>query len=145
MERAFQLAKIAGSKGEVPVGAVIVFEDKIIGEGYNTKESTQVVSRHAEMLAIEQACQKLGSWRLNNCQLYVTLEPCLMCAGAIYQSRIEKVIVGAKDPKAGATGSLYEVHNDKRLNHNFIVEEHPLKDDCSALLKEFFKKRRTKA
>ena len=144
MERALELAKIAGSKGEVPVGAVIVFEGQIIGEGFNTKESTQVVSHHAEMIAIERACNHLGSWRLNDCQLFVTLEPCLMCAGASYQARIERVIIGAKDPKAGAMGSLYEIHSDQRLNHNFQVEEHKLGSECSQLLKDFFRKRRAK-
>ena len=144
MEKALELAKQAGREGEVPVGAVVVYKDKIIGQGYNTKESTQLVSRHAEMIAIEQACQLLGSWRLNDCHLFVTLEPCLMCAGAIYQARFKEVTIGAKDPKAGALGSLYEIHKDQRLNHNFPVNQHKLAEDCALLLKEFFRKRRVK-
>lgn len=144
MEKAIQLAHQASKQGEVPVGAVVVYDSKIIGQGYNTKESSQLVSSHAEMIAIEQACKYLGSWRLNNCHLFVTLEPCLMCAGAIYQARFKEVTIGAKDPKAGALGSLYEVHKDQRLNHNFPVNQHELAEDCAQLLKDFFRKRRIK-
>lgn len=144
MQRALELAKFGSARGEVPVGAVVVYKGNIIGEGCNDKESSQVVSRHAEMIAIEHACRYLGSWRLKDCQLYVSLEPCLMCAGAIYQARLEKVVFGAKDPKAGAMGSLYEVHKDQRLNHNLIVEQHELGEECAQLLKEFFRRRRLK-
>ncbi len=142
MQQAIALAQKAGNLGEVPVGAVLVQGDRVVGVGYNQREMTTSVTRHAEMIAIEEACHALKSWRLLNCTLYVTLEPCLMCAGALYQARIEKVVYGCKDPKFGALGSLYEIHNDQRLNHRFSVSPGHMEQECATLLKDFFRVRR---
>lgn len=142
MRQALNLALSASTIDEVPVGALIVKDGLIIGEGYNQRETKRSVLSHAELEAIHQANQKLDSWRLTGCTLYVTLEPCLMCAGAIYQSRIDRVIFGAFDPKAGATGSLYEIQKDTRLNHRFEVIGGILADECSQILKDFFRKKR---
>jgi tRNA(adenine34) deaminase len=142
MQQALSLAKHAGSLGEVPVGALVVQGERVIGVGYNQRELTHTVTRHAEMMAIEQACRALHSWRLVKCTLYVTLEPCLMCAGAIYQARIEQVVYGCRDPKFGAVGSLYEIHRDLRLNHRFGVTEGILQEESAQLLRDFFKERR---
>ena len=142
MQSALILARQAQRLREVPIGAIVVYNNQIIGRGFNRRESECVSLRHAEMIAIEEACQTLGSWRLLNCELIVTLEPCIMCAGAIYQSRIRRVVFGAVDPKAGAVGSLYEIHNDSRLNHRFVVKPGVLADECSALLRNFFSARR---
>ena len=143
MNYALGLAKKAEEADEVPVGAVILLNQKIIATGYNQKHATNQVSKHAEMIAIEEACRKLGNWRLKECQLVVTLEPCLMCSGALSQARIKKVTYGTKDPKAGALGSLYHVHSDKRLNHQFEIEVNILQEQCSNILKDFFKKKRS--
>lgn len=143
MQRALELARAAGARGEVPVGAVVVKDGKIVGEGANAREQANDALRHAEMDAIGAACKALGSWRLTGCTLYVTLEPCLMCAGAIWQARLDKVVYGASDPKAGAMGSLYKVHEDARLNHRLPVETGVLADECGRILKDFFKARRS--
>ena len=142
MRRALELAEVAKSLDEVPVGALIVREGKIIAEAYNLREKTQLATQHAELLVIESACQLLRSWRLLNCELYVTLEPCLMCAGALYQARISRVIYGCKDPKGGALGSLYSIHEDTRLNHNFAVTSEVLEIECSEILKTYFRMKR---
>jgi tRNA(adenine34) deaminase len=142
MRRALGLAQSASGLDEVPVGAVIVKDGIVIGEGYNLRETKRSVLSHAELEAIHQANQKLNSWRLTGCTLYVTLEPCLMCAGAIYQSRIDRVVFGAPDPKAGATGSLYDIQSDARLNHRFTVTGGILADECGQVLKDFFRKKR---
>lgn len=142
MNLALEMAKIAEEYGEVPVGAVIVKENKLIASGFNLRERAQDPTKHAEIMAIQNACKALSSWRLNDCNLYVTLEPCLMCAGAIYQARIGKVFIGTKDPKAGAMGSLYSIHSDNRLNHSFEVESGLLEQQCQAILKTFFQKLR---
>ncbi len=142
MKRALTLAQSAASLGEVPVGAVIVKEGKIIGEGYNLRETSQCALEHAEIIAIREASNTLSTWRLLGCSLYVTLEPCLMCAGAIYQARLDHVIFGALDPKAGAMGSLYSIHEDQRLNHRLPVIQGILADESSTTLKEFFRKLR---
>jgi len=142
MELALSLAKSAASMGEVPVGAIIVKDNELISTGINLKEKNQLVTGHAEILAINRASKNLCSWRLTNCHLYVTLEPCIMCAGAIYQSRIAKVIYGAKDPKGGAFGSLYSLQNDNRLNHIVEVSQGILENRCSEELKSFFRARR---
>ena len=144
MMKALMLATAAANEDEVPVGAIIVKEDKIIAEAYNKKEQTKLITSHAEILALEEACKKLKSWRLKGCTLFVTLEPCLMCAGAIYQTRIDRVVFGCRDPKGGALGSLYSIHGDTRLNHNFSVTEGILKTQCSEVLKMFFKSKRKK-
>lgn len=142
MQIALSLAQNAASIGEVPVGAVIVSKGKLLSTGFNLKETIKKPTAHAELLAIEEACQIQGSWRLSDCSLYVSLEPCLMCAGAIYQSRIGKVCFGAFDPKGGALGSLYELHLDKRLNHRYQAFGGLLAEESSALLSSFFAKRR---
>ena len=142
MQRALELARAAATCGEVPVGAVVVKDGQIVGEGANAREQANDALRHAEMDAIGAACKTLGTWRLTGCTLYVTLEPCLMCAGAIWQARLGKVVYGAADPKAGAMGSLYKIHEDVRLNHRLPVETGVLADECSQILKDFFKAKR---
>jgi tRNA(adenine34) deaminase len=142
MHEALTLAKEAAQHGEVPVGAIIVRENRLIASGRNTREQRQEAVSHAETDAISMACRALSSWRLTGCTLYVTLEPCIMCAGAIYQARLERVVFGAMDPKAGAMGSLYRIHEDTRLNHRLPVEGGILADESSAVLKEFFRARR---
>lgn len=142
MAEAILEAKKAYGKLEVPVGCVIVHHGTIVGRGHNHKESQQMSTAHAEIIAIEQACQTLGTWRLEECQLYVTLEPCVMCAGAIYQSRITTVYFGAFDPKGGAYGSVFDLNEQKGLNHYPEVSGGHLEDECAALLTSFFKARR---
>jgi tRNA(adenine34) deaminase len=142
MRAALQEAAKAFRKKEVPVGAVVVYEDKIIGRGHNQTESLRDATAHAEILAIGAASNYLNSWRLSDAVLYVTLEPCPMCAGAMVLSRIKKLVFGAYDPKSGACGSLYNIIQDKRLNHQVEVVPEVLKEECSALLQTFFKERR---
>ena len=142
MRVALQEAAKAFRKKEVPVGAVVVYEDKIIGRGHNQTESLRDATAHAEILAIGAAANYLNSWRLSDTVLYVTLEPCPMCAGAMVLSRIKKLVFGAYDPKTGACGSLYNIIQDKRLNHQVEVVPEVLKEECSALLQAFFKERR---
>lgn len=143
MRQALSLAQTASDLDEVPVGALIVKDGQLIAEGYNLREKKLSVLSHAELEAIHIANQQLSSWRLNGCTLYVTLEPCLMCAGAIYQSRIDRVVFGAPDPKAGATGSLFDIQNDLRLNHQFQVSGGVLEPECGQILRDFFKKKRS--
>lgn len=142
MKRAIELAQLAGDAGDVPVGALIVRNGEVLAEAFNEKESLKVPSCHAEILAIERAALKLDRWRLIDCDLYVTLEPCLMCAGAIVQARLRSVTYGAKDPKGGAVESLYQVLSDGRLNHRPLVQSGVLETECSDLLKNFFAERR---
>ncbi len=142
MEKALGLARQAQKQGEVPVGAVLVKNQSIVATGWNQKEQKQKASAHAEMIAIEKACEKLFTWRLCDCELYVTLEPCLMCAGAILSARIKRVIYACKDPKAGAVTSLYQVLQDKRLHHFVEISEGILAEQSSALLTEFFRQKR---
>ncbi len=142
MQRALALAEHAASLGEVPVGAVVVHKGRIIAEGFNQRETSKCVTRHAELIALEEACRILGQWRLVACSLYVTLEPCLMCSGALYQARIAQVYYGCKDPKFGALGSLYTINSDPRLNHRFEVFPGYLEEESSQILKAFFKQRR---
>lgn len=141
---AIQEAKNALALDEVPIGAVIVYEDEVIATGYNTRETTQTTLSHAELIAIQQANEKIGSWRLEDCTLYVTLEPCPMCAGAIVQSRIKRVVYGAADFKAGCAGTLMNLLTETRFNHQVEVTAAVLEDECSALLTDFFKKIRQK-
>ena len=139
MEEALGLAKEAYSDGEVPVGAVVVWEDgRIVGKGRNRREKGKCALCHAEMEAIEQACKTLGGWRLHKATLYVTMEPCPMCAGAIFNARIPKVVYGASDPKAGAYGSVFDL-NSLPLNHKTAVEKGLLREESAALLSAFFK------
>ena len=138
MRAAIEEAKLAEDEGEVPVGAVIVHEDEIIGRGRNQRELSQDPTQHAEMIAIRQAARALGSWRLIDTTLYVTLEPCPMCAGALVNARVPRVVWGCNDPKAGATETLYTIGSDPRLNHRFECVAGVLGDECSALLTGFF-------
>lgn len=140
MEEALKLAQKANKKGEVPIGAVIVRNGKIISKGFNKREKTQNAIMHAEIVAIEKACKKLRSWRLDDCEIYVTLEPCLMCLGAIINSRIKKLVFGASDNKSCTKEFLLSKNNS--LNHNLEIESGILEEDCAKLLKEFFKNAR---
>ena len=142
MEYAFREAEKAYDQKEVPIGAVIVFENKIIGRGYNQIEKLQDPTAHAEIIAITAAANYLGSRRLLDTSLYVTIEPCPMCAGAIVQSRIPKLIFGAPDSKAGACGTLYNIVNDDRLNHKVEVLSGVLENKCSLIISDFFRKLR---
>ena len=142
MRAALQLARQAFDEGEVPIGAVIVHHEQIIGEGYNQRESLNDPTAHAEMIAITQAAQSLESWRLLDCTMYVTLEPCPMCAGAIVMARIPTVIYGTPDPKGGACHTLYQITGDSRLNHQATVFGGVLQPECRAILQEFFAQQR---
>lgn len=139
MEIAIAEAKKAQQLDEVPIGAVIVHEEQVIASGYNVRESSQQTLSHAELIAIAQANKKIGSWRLEDCTLYVTLEPCPMCAGAIVQSRIKRVVYGAPDPKAGCAGTLLNLLQEDRFNHQTEVVSGVLEEKCSQLLKDFFR------
>jgi tRNA(adenine34) deaminase len=138
MRFALDLARQAYEEGEVPVGAVIVHGDSIIGTGYNQREMLRDPTAHAEMIAITQAAESLGSWRLLDCTLYCTLEPCPMCAGAILQARLPRVVYGTADPKAGACHTLYQLTSDVRLNHRAVVLGGVLQGECREILQEFF-------
>lgn len=144
MKEALREAEIAGSLGEVPIGAVIVRDGEIIARGHNLTETTHDPTAHAEMIAIRQAAQKLGGWRLPGCEMYVTCEPCTMCAGALVWSRMEKLHIATIDPKAGACGSVYDVVRDRRLNHCVEVETGMMAEEASTLLKSFFSELRAK-
>ena len=144
MEKALEHAHRAFAMGEVPIGCVIVQGDKIIAEAGNQRVTGKNVLYHAEILAIDQACKVVNDWRLEDCTLYVTLEPCPMCAGAIVQARIPKVVYGAKSPKAGAAGSVLDILNAPGLNHRVEVVSGVCEDDCAALMREFFTRFRDK-
>ncbi|MER2109160.1 MAG: tRNA adenosine(34) deaminase TadA [Solibacillus sp.] len=139
MQEALIEAQKAAALGEVPIGAIIVHQDKIIARAHNLRETTQNALTHAESMAIQEACAKVGSWRLEETTLYVTLEPCPMCAGAILQSRVPRVVYGARDVKAGCVDSLYRLLNDARFNHECEVTEGVLADDCGQILTDFFR------
>ncbi|MFW6026417.1 MAG: tRNA adenosine(34) deaminase TadA [Candidatus Woesearchaeota archaeon] len=143
MELAFQEAKKALEINEVPIGAIVVKDDEVIGSGYNLKESTQNPTAHAEMIAIRDAASSLNSWRLENCELFVTLEPCPMCIGAMLQARVKRLVFAAYDSKGGAVGSLYNLSNDKRFNHQIDVKGGLMEEKSSKLLKNFFEKLRS--
>ena len=142
MDEAIKEAKKALSVDDVPIGCVIVFNGEIIARAHNRKEELQQVTAHAEVLAIEQACRFMKSWRLENCTLYVTLEPCPMCAGTIQQARIPVVVFGAKDPKGGSFGSNFNLNEVKGLNHYPMIESGIEEEKCSKLLKDYFKTKR---
>ena len=144
MREAIKQAKKAEQIDDVPVGAVIVLAGKIIARGYNKRTRNEQTADHAEMIAIRKACKKVGSWRLEDCTMYVTLEPCPMCAGAIFQSRMKRVVFGASDLKAGAMGSKMDLFSIEGLNHYPEIEGGMLEEECSQLLKQFFKKLRNK-
>lgn len=139
MRLALEEAEKAGNLGEVPIGAVIVHNGEVIAAASNLRETTQNAVTHAELMAIQQACEKVGSWRLEETTLYVTLEPCPMCAGAILQSRIPRVVYGARDVKAGCVDSLYHLLNDPRFNHECEVTEGVLAEECGQILTDFFR------
>ncbi len=143
MQEALKEAKAAAAEGEVPIGAVIVRGGEIIARAHNRTEQAKDPTAHAEILAIREAAARLGGWRLPGCSMYVTVEPCSMCAGAIVWSRIERLYIGAMDPKAGACGSLYNIPCDSRLNHNVEIETGLMGEECSRLMKDFFRKLRT--
>jgi tRNA(adenine34) deaminase len=138
MDRAIGEARKAEAKDEVPIGCVIVLDGRIIARGHNLRETTQDPAAHAELIAIRKAARKLGSWRLLNCTLYVTLEPCTMCMGAIILARIPTVVFGCFDPKGGAAGSLYDLSRDARLNHSVELIPNVLQGACSGMLSDFF-------
>ena len=142
MWQAIKEAQKAYDIGEVPVGAVIVKDHKIVPRAYNRKESGKDTTKHAEILAIQKASKKLETWRLLDCEMYVTLEPCSMCAGAIIQSRIKKIYIGTMDPKTGACGSVLNLLEDYPFNHRVEVERGILKEECEEQLKQFFKELR---
>ena len=142
MRRALELANFAQAEGEVPVGCVIALEGRIIGEGWNRPISTPDATSHAETEAIRAACRAIGNYRLANATLYVTLEPCAMCVGAIFHARIARVVFGAPDPKTGAAGSVIDLFAERRLNHQTTVEQGLLAEESGALLREFFAARR---
>ncbi|CDE13850.1 cytosine/adenosine deaminase [Clostridium sp. CAG:470] len=142
MKAALKEAKKAYDKLEVPVGAVIVKDRKIIARAHNLKETKNDTTKHAEILAIQKASKKLNSWRLIDCEMYVTLEPCSMCAGALINSRIKKVYIGASDQKTGAVGSVFNLLEDYTFNHKVEYEKGVMQEECENILKEFFKKLR---
>ena len=144
MKQALKEAEKAYKKLEVPVGAVIVKDGKIIARAHNQKETRTDTTKHAEILAIQKASKKLESWRLIDCEMYVTLEPCSMCAGAMINSRIKKVYIGAMDEKTGAAGSVLNLFNDYTFNHKVEVERGILQEECSTMLSEFFRELREK-
>lgn len=144
MKEAIKQAKKAYAIGEVPIGCVIVYEDKIIGRGYNRRTIDKNTIAHAEMMAIKKASKKMDDWRLEDCIMYVTLEPCQMCSGAIVQSRMKKVVIGCMNPKAGCAGSILNLLQMEEFNHQVELEIGVLQEECSAMMKNFFKELREK-
>ena len=142
MQAALAAATSAEDLGEVPVGAVVVYDGRIIGRGHNLRESSNDPTSHAEMIAIRQAATQLNSWRLLDCTLYVTLEPCVMCMGAIILARIPRLVYGCRDPRVGAVGSIYNLADDERFNHRVEVTEGILQQECSQQLSNFFRRLR---
>jgi len=142
MKKAYEQAKKAFSLNEVPIGCVIVYNDEIIGEGCNKRNSKKNPLCHAEIEAINNACKIIGDWRLEDCTLFVTVEPCPMCAGAIVQSRIKEVVFGTRNEKAGCCGSILNILNCERLNHQVNIVEGIMREECGKLMSDFFKKRR---
>ena len=142
MRLAIEQAGIAQENGDVPIGAVIVKDGQIIGRAYNQREQLQDPTAHAEIIALTQAAAALENWHLNRCTMYVTLEPCPMCAGALVLARMDRLVYGCDDPKTGACGSLYDIVRDKRLNHRLAVTSGVLADECGQLLHDFFQKKR---
>lgn len=143
MAQALELARRALESEDVPVGALVVHDDRVIGRGYNQRERLQDPTAHAEILALTAAAEAVGHWRLEGCTLYVTLEPCPMCAGAIVMARVPRLVFGATDEKGGACGSLYEITTDPRLNHRAETVGGVLADQSAMLLREFFQHRRS--
>lgn len=144
MSEALREARLAYDKGEVPIGAIVEKDGKIIGRGHNLTETLKDPTAHAEMLALKQAAQELGGWRLLGCNLYVTAEPCAMCAGAIVWARIQRLVIGTMDPKGGACGSVFNIPQEPRLNHYVEIETGIMQQECQDILKTFFKELRKK-
>jgi len=144
MLEALKAAESAQMLGEVPIGAVVVHQGEIVGRGYNLRETSNDPTTHAEIIAIREAAMRLDAWRLLDCTLYVTLEPCVMCMGAIVLARIPRLVFACRDPKAGAAGSIYNLASDRRFNHNIAVTEGVLTEKCSEMLSRFFKSLREK-
>lgn len=144
MDRARSQAKAAADAGDVPVGAVVVRDGEVVAQAHNRREADQDPTAHAELLALREAAAATGSWRLEGCTLYVTLEPCPMCAGAVVLARVRELVFGASDPKAGAVGSLYDIPRDPRLNHLVEVTGGVLAKECGADLTRFFRARRSR-
>jgi len=142
MRRALELATIAEERGDVPVGAVLVIDGKIAAVGFNQKEANHDPTAHAEVVALRQAAARRGGWRLSGATLYVTKEPCVMCAAACVAARIDRVVYGCADPKGGGAGSVYDVTGDRRLNHQVRVTQGVCEDDAAAQLRDFFRQRR---
>ncbi len=142
MSVAMDAADIAGDNGDVPIGAVIVHHGRIIAKAYNQREQLQDPTTHAEIIALTQAAEAMQNWRLNDCTIYVTLEPCPMCAGALVLARLDRVVYGCDDPKSGAVKSLYNIVQDERLNHRLEVTAGILEPDCKKQLQDFFRRRR---
>jgi len=142
MRMALDAALVAEENGDVPIGTVIVCEGRIVAKAYNQREQLQDPTAHAEIIALTQAASALGLWRLHGCTIYVTLEPCPMCAGALVLARLDRLVYGCPDPKTGACGSLYDIVRDGRLNHRLEVTVGVLADDCGRLLQDFFRARR---
>jgi len=145
MALALREAALALERDEVPVGAVIVRDGRVIGRAHNQRELLGDPTAHAEMIAITQAAEDVGNWRLEGCTMYVTLEPCAMCAGAVVLARLPRLVFGARDPKAGAVGTLYDIPRDPRLNHAVEVTSGILEQECSEILTEFFRRKRGRA
>lgn len=144
MKQAIRLAGKAAELGEVPIGCVIEYQGKVIGRGYNRRTTDKSTLAHAEIIAIKKACKKMGDWRLEDCTMYVTLEPCQMCAGAIVQARVKKVVIGCMNPKAGCAGSILNVLQMDEFNHQVEIERGVLEEECSQMLTSFFKNLRKK-
>ena len=142
MRLALAEAQAASDEGEIPVGAVAVKDGKVVGAGHNRREGARDPTAHAELLAIQAAARSVGAWRLSGVTVYVTLEPCAMCAGALVLARVDRVVFGTRDAKAGAVGSLMNLVQDPRLNHRMDVQEGLLQEECSSLLKAFFRRLR---
>jgi len=142
MRMAIDQAFIAEENGDVPIGCVIVFEGRVIGKAYNQREQLHDPTAHAEIIALTQAADFIGNWRLHGCTIYVTLEPCPMCAGALVLARLDRLVFGTDDPKTGSCGSLYNIVQDERLNHRLAVMPHILQKDCQDQLQAFFRRRR---
>jgi tRNA(adenine34) deaminase len=142
MAEALAEARIAAGEGEVPIGAVVVFGGRIVGRGRNAREKLRDPTAHAEVLALQEAARALGRWRLTGATIYATLEPCPMCAGALVNARVDRLVYSVPDPKAGAAGTLFDIVRDARLNHRVEVESGVLAAECGELLKEFFRSRR---
>jgi tRNA(adenine34) deaminase len=142
MSLALKEAEAAASEDEVPVGAVIVCEGRVIGRAHNQRERLHDPTAHAEMIAVTQAASYLQNWRLTGCALYVTIEPCAMCAGALVLARMDRIVYGVADPKGGACGSVFNVVNEPRLNHRVLVTRGVLAEECARVLSDFFKRRR---